>query len=197
MLSNFFRMFPMPATMKHIPPGARHEAKVELTLNVLFSTLPLWFGGLVIGGGRIFRELKFDGELQGTVLSNLGDALLLSASQGELFFLTTATLGPTLYIGLTSFRNHQKAYPWVRPQFALAVLLALTATAFYFMSRDGDYADYWALVLFSLILYCVALLILYPVMAYEHARNGFNAQQEQQNQEQTFMAGYSNHRRAT
>lgn len=189
-IQNFLRIFPLPRIMKRLPKSAKHEASVELFLSVLFSTLPIWFGSLITATDKVH---KVSAGGNGFFLTYWNE-IVSTISNGELFFFVTAALGPTLYIGLTSFGKKAKPYPWIRPQFIVVFLINLFATVLFFQSRAGGYASSPSLILTSFVLYLIALALLYPAMVYDHATRPFDPASEQKKQDDDFTGGYTKHR---
>lgn len=191
-IQNFLRVFPLPRILKRLPQEAQREAGIELFLSVLFSTLPIWFGSLINAIDQVHKTpTTKDG-----FLITYWNEIVQTVSNGELFFFVTAALGPTLYIGLSSFGKKAKPYPWIRPQLIVVILVNLFATVLFFQSRAGGYANSSSLILTSFFLYLVALALLYPAMVYDHAMRPFDPASEQQRQDDDFTGGYTKHRGA-
>lgn len=173
--------------------SAQLEALYELVLTVIFSTMPIWLLGLL---SAIQTYVSIDDSQRS--LDYFWDAYLSSMrgaiSNAEMLMYVAAMLGPTFYLGLSSFRQGQAPYPWVRLQIIVAVLTGLIATALFIVFRDTERTDDPFIVSSSLILYAFSLAILFPTMAQNHARYGYFPAAEQSRQTDEFTREYERHR---
>lgn len=190
----FFSRVPIVGVLAHTSMPAIIEAIVEMSLSVVFSTLPIWFAGALFALPQFFDSVPFDKRGFDTFLPIYLDAVVKTIANGELLMYVTASLGPTLYIGLSSFGKKGKPFPWVRPQLIVAVLINLFATALFFVARDKGFASETALIMFSALLYLTSLLLLFPAMAYEHDRARFEPSEVQREEQDEFANGYRRHR---
>jgi hypothetical protein len=190
----YFSKIPIIGSLASIGWSAQKEALIEMSLTVLFATLPIWFGASIIAVNKYFA-LEGTGTGTARIFTSLYAACVLSAvSNGELLMYTAALLGPTLYIGLSSFGRKGKPFPWIRPQLIFAVLLNLFATALFFMSREFGYAEEPLFVFFSLIFYLTSIILLFPAMAYEHDVTRATMGKIQRDDQDEFLDNYRRHR---
>jgi len=177
--------------MANISAAAKREALVELIINILFSALPIWFGALIYTCISFF---PLDDKSWSIMTTHAWNGFVRNVSSGELLMYATATLGPTLYIGLSSFGGKDKPFPWVRPQLILAILLNLFATVLFFFSRDKGFASNETFIIFTAIIYSVCIILLFPSMAFVHDKNKFLTREAQTEDQDSFLAGYRHHR---
>lgn len=168
---------------------AKFEAGVEMLVNVLFSTLPIWFGGLIYGIVTHFSQV----ECPKNFAQNFASGIFKNISNGELLMYAAATLGPTLYLGLSSFGTRQKPFPWIRPQLIVAILITLLATVLFFVSRDKQFTKDVFFVCISSAIYFLSLVLLYPSMAFQHSQK-LDVSEIQTEEQDAFMNGYRRHR---
>lgn len=181
---------PIFGALFEIDPRATVEATIELTIGVIFSTLPIWFGAIIFAGNKIFEPNQTS-----SFWCLYTSFFVDSISNGELLMYAAATLGPTLYLGLKFLKNKKKPFPWIRPQFFITVVLSLLAAVFFFMARDHQYAGNLKFVIFSAIIYALSLLLLFPSMAFdqESTRDPKEAIKKSEDQ---YMKSYQAHRKS-
>lgn len=187
------RYVPIYGALAGVERKAIGEALVEIVLNVIFATLPIWLGGLLIGFKK-YVESHSSGGVDG-FLSVFFDAMYGLVSNGELLMYATATLGPTLYLGFSYFGNKTKPFPWIRPQLVLSILVTLCASALFFDGRNSGYMGSNLLVSLSIFFYLFALMLMFPAIAYNHHARSFDAERIMKEDSDEFMAGYDQHRR--
>jgi len=187
-MGKYFSFLFMPS----ISNKAKGEAFAEMIINVLFSTLPIWFGGVIYACIAFFSGS--DQTLQGFIIF-IWNGLLRNVSNGEFLMYAAATLGPTLYLGLSSFRRKEKPFPWVRPQLIIAILINLFATVLFFFARDKGFAPNQPFVFFTTVIYIFCLVLLFPSMAFNHDRRPVMVNDAQTEEQNNFISGYRNHRR--
>lgn len=183
---------PIIGALANISKKAQIEAFVEMLVTVIFSTLPIWFGGAILTINAYFENLDKLGTE--SFLGLYIQYILLSISNGELLMYAAATLGPTLYLGLSSFGKSDKPFPWVRSQLVIAIIINVFATVLFFMARDKGYASQSSFVHFTLMPYFLSLILLFPAMAFEHEKKFGDVREMQQEEQDGFMAGYRQHR---
>ena len=187
-MKKFFFFLFMPG----ISAIAIREAMVELLINMLFSTLPIWVGALLYTCISFFPSVDKSWPILG---SQMLVGLVKNISSGELLMYAAATLGPTLYIGLSSFGHKEKRFPWVRPQLILAILINIFATVLFFVSRDKGFASSEDFIIFTAIIYFSCLFLLFPSMAFEHDKKIAMYSDVQTEEQDSFSEGYRRHRR--
>jgi len=179
---------PIFGALFDIDPKAILEAFVELTIGVVFSTLPIWFGAVIFAGDKIFDPDQNTG-----FWCLYSSYFVKSISNGELLMYAAATLGPTLYLGLKFLKTKNPPFPWIRPQFFIAIILSSFATVFFFLARDHGYANNLSFVVLSASIYLFALMLLFPSMAFDQ-ENTRNPEKELKKSEVNFLEGYQHHR---
>lgn len=173
--------------------AAQLEAVYELALTVIFSTMPIWLFGLL---NAVEAYVLLDDtertfwQFWDAYISSMREAI----SNAEMLMYVAAMLGPTFYLGLSSYRQGQAPYPWVRLQIIVAVLTGLIATALFIVFRDTEDTNDPFMISSSLFLYVFSLSILFPTMALNHARYGYFPAAEQSRQTDQFAQGYEEHR---
>ena len=187
---------------KHIPiwgslaiinGRAQLEAFYELLLTVVFSTLPIWFFSLLSAVNQYSAS-----SLDERSISLFFDLYMVSMrktiSNAELFIYVTSTLGPTLYLGLSSFGRSGKPFPWVRIQLVSAILISFIATGLFITVRNTESTSDSFLIGLSILLYIFALLLLFPAMALGHEGRLINPAEYQSTELDNFQHDYSKHR---
>lgn len=106
----------------------------------------------------------------------------------------TATLGPTLYLGLSSLNKKAPPIPWIRIQLILSITITIVSSVFFFTERNSAHIAQSLLVNISAFMYLASLLLLFPAMAFEHERRRSDASQIQIEDQNSFIDRYSKHR---
>ena len=181
---------PIIGALVNIDRKAKKEASVEMALTLLFSTLPIWFGGAILSINYYFGKLPLVDRSACNFLSTYFSSLYTTISNGELLMYAAATLGPTLYLGFSSFGKRGKTFPWIRPQLVVAIIINLFASVLFFMARDKGYAGEPAFVYVTIILYSLSLILLFPAMAFDHERRAVDPAEIQQEEQEKFISGY-------
>lgn len=188
----FFSKIPIIGALVNISIPAQFEALVELIITVLFSTLPIWLGGAIFSIDFYFNEGKPNNEINFETYKGF---FFSSIENGELLMYAAATLGPTLYLGLSSFGKRGKPFQWVRPQLILAILVNIFASVLFFNARANDYTTMPEFIEFTFILYAFSLILLFPAMAFEHEKKKADVVDAQQEDQNDYINGYRGHRR--
>jgi hypothetical protein len=189
-VKHLFSTIPIIGALGHIGGAAKKEASIEMILTLLFSTLPIWFGGIILSANYYFGKLTESNRTASEFLAAYRSSLFLTISNGELLMYAAATLGPTLYLGFSSFGKRIKPFPWVRPQLVIAIIINLFASVLFFMARDKGYAGEPVFVYVTIFLYFFSLLLLFPAMAYDHQTRSVDPSEIQREDQDEFMAGY-------
>ncbi len=187
------KFFPIWGTLLTTSRSAQIEALFELALSVIFSTMPIWLLGLLNATQEyvsLDQSIRSLGQFWCLYLSAMRDTI----SNAELLMYVTAILGPTFYLGLSSYREGQVPYPWVRLQIIVAVLMGFLATALFIVFRDTDGTGDPFIVSSSLFLYILSLMILFPTVALNHAKFDYSVATEQSRQTGDFTNEYEKHR---
>lgn len=188
----FLLKVPFVSIFFTINKKAQLEAAVEMFVTLIFSTLPIWFGSAILTINKYFEVTKNKSTFN--FVEAYCSFIVASVSNGELLMYAAATLGPTLYLGLSSLGKQEKTFPWVRPQLVTAVIINFFATVLFFMSRDKGYASNATFVFFTAVPYLISLLILFPAMAFDHERREIDPAKIQQDEQDDFINGYSRRR---
>jgi len=193
MVKRYLSGVPIFGSLFTISLRAQAEATVELIITLIFSTLPIWFGGLILSINNFFANYKDESNEKISFISVYINNIVGSVSNGELLMYAAATLGPTLYLGLSTFGRKEKPFPWVRPQLIIAIIINFFATVLFFMARDKGYSGEKVFVYLTFIPYILSIFLLFPAMAFEQDRRADPLQAQREDQEE-FVAGYKRHR---
>jgi hypothetical protein len=189
-MRNYFSRIPIIGALAHVGTAAKKEAIVELLLGLIFSTLPIWFGGIILSANDYFTNFQQQDRTLYNFFTAYCNSLFSTISNGELLMYAAATLGPTLYLGFSYFGTKIKPFPWVRPQVVAAIILNLFASVLFFMAREKKYADDPTFVYVTIFLYLLSLLLLFPAMAYDHESRTTDPSGVLHDSQEEFMAGY-------
>lgn len=187
-VNNFIKRIPIIGILSHTESAAKKEAAIEMGTTVMFSTLPIWFGGLIIAINHYFLSIPPDNRCFLNFILTYLQSFYSTISNGELLMYAAASLGPILYLALSTYRQNGKQ-PWIRLQITIAILTNLLASVLFFLARDKNYAGDLAFVNFTIIIYIFTLTLLFPAMAMDHQRRA-NPVEIQRAQQEDFVAGY-------
>jgi hypothetical protein len=185
-----FARIPIFGALGGMSGSAIKEASVEMLITLLFSTLPIWFGGIILSSNFYFTNIAANARSTDVFIAIYCKSLFSTVANGELLMYAAATLGPTLYLGFSSFGAKSKPFPWVRPQLVIAILINLSASVLFFMARDKGYAGESIFVYTSLIFYLLSLVLLFPALAYAHEMRTIDPAELQREDQDEFMDGY-------
>lgn len=185
---------PIIGSLFEIRASAQREALVEISLSIVFSTLPIWFSSLILSLSPYFEANSPEDRTITEFFRIYRDEVFHAVSNGELLMYVAAALGPTLYLGLSSFGKKKKPFPWVRPQLVIAILINFVSAVLFFTARDKGYAAEPSFVYGSATLYFISLALLFPAMAFNQEQEGFNPTEAQQEDQENFRSGYRDHR---
>jgi hypothetical protein len=189
LLKRLFTKIPIIGVLANLQFNAILEALIELIITLLFSTLPIWFYALVDSIGN-FYKIPIDTRSASLFYCTYKSSLVKTVSNGELLMYAAATLGPTLYLGLSYFGKKNKPFPWIRPQLVLSILITAFSTCMFITSRQLGYANDVSFVSLSALLYFLSLILLFPAMAYDQEIKLANILKMQQSSEDEFRDGY-------
>lgn len=197
-LKGAFAKIPIFGELTKTSFKAQKEATIEMLLTLIFSTLPIWFGGLRVAANKYFSPPAVAESTEKVTdisfLSLYWEALIKGVSNGELLMYSAALLGPTLYLAFASFARKKPPFPWVRPQVISAVLINFIAAQLFFASRENNYSDSPDFIAATLCLYAITLFMLFPAMAYAQDRMTFDSSEVQREEQKDYQQGYANHR---
>jgi hypothetical protein len=192
-MRHYFSKIPIIGILSHISKTATKEASVDLSLTLIFATLPIWFGGAILTINDYFGKISSADRSMSNFLATYCQAIFKTISNGELLMYAAATLGPTLYLGVSSFGKKGKPFPWIRPQLVAAILINLFASVLFFVARDKGYAGEIAFVYTTIFFYILALILLFPAMAYDQQTRSDPSEALREGT-QEFMTGYRDRR---
>lgn len=195
-LNNLFVQIPIIGILGKVSKKAIKESLVEMFLTISFSTLPIWFGSLILTIDRYFGSTLPELRSMSCFLDSYWQFLIKSLSNGELLMYTAAILGPTLYLGLSTFGKDkaEQPFPWIRPQLYISVMINLIAGVLFYMSRDKGYTGDTAFIGFSLVPYLLSLALLFAAITFEHEKRIADLPDAQREEEDAFITAYSAHR---
>lgn len=192
-----FCRIPIVGNLAKTNAKAQQEATIEMLLTLIFSTLPIWFGGLRGASNKYFNLVNDPKNINKADISFLNiywDEMVVAVSNGELLMYSAALLGPTLYLAFSSFAKRRKPFPWVRPQIVLAVLLNFIGAELFFAARENSYSSSPSFIFATLCFYGFALILLFPAMAYEHDRSTLDLPGVQRDEQNAYQDAYKKHR---
>jgi hypothetical protein len=196
-ISWLFCRIPIIGNLARTSYKAIKEAAIEMVLSLIFSTLPIWFGGLRVASNKYYELLALPVNLRPNNINFLSvyyKAIIQAVSNAELLMYSAALLGPTLYLAFKAFGQKSKPFPWVRPQIVVAVILNFIASDLFFASRENHYSANPSFIFATICFYLFSLIILFPAMAYEHDRALLDPSEEQREQQEAYQQGYQAHR---
>lgn len=178
--------------LKNISRKARKEAIIEMLFSVIFSTLPIWFSGIIVGIKSFFK-----GEILSlnSLIISIFTSTISTISNGELLMYAAATLGPTLYIGLTSIFQSEKPFPGIRMQFLLAILINFFGTVMFFESRADGFTKNILFIILTTSVYLFSLYLLYPSIAFDKVQKYPNASEAQKADTDSYISEYREHKK--
>ncbi len=128
----------------------------EFFLNVIFSTAPIWLGGLFI-----FIDTSVDNR-------RIWESVILTINNGELFMFSTAMVAPILYMAVKTEKG-MPTFPGQLSHISLIVIVGLACSGLFAAARVGK-PDPVLILNISILLYSVSLLLLYLAMVYKNNR---------------------------
>lgn len=136
------------------------DALKEFAVNFLFSTVPIWLGGLII-----FAIDKGSSKSGATLI----ETVMGTVKSGELFMYSTAMVAPILYMALKPEKG-ARTFPGQMSHVVGMAIIALISGAFFGIERAGVVTDAKFTLTISVILYFVSLILLYLAMVYRNYR---------------------------
>lgn len=155
------------------------DAVVELIINLVFSTMPLWLGAFVV--------LIMDNSI-----NDLLDALNSNINTGELFLYSSALLAPVFYMSLYD-KPGAYAFPSKLSHIVVVVLLILLSAVVFGLQRANISLNAATVFTMSKWFYLIAIVILYLALVYHNARLP-SPSDAMKNSEEDFMERLKRHR---
>lgn len=157
-------------------------AMVELVPNLLFSTVPIWLGAILMLADESNEKNWFQ-------------LLMANLQNGELYIYSTALLGPLYYFIFTEYAGVNK-FPNGRSLIIGSSLISLCAVAYFSALKTGKMFGFLGKIdkefvfAFSWKLYLGAVLIAYLAYVYKKMLEGSTADIEQR-QTGSFLDEYN------
>ena len=151
------RRLPIIGPLADCRPEYHPPAVKQLTLDFVFSTLPLWVGALVI----LLTSSEGVGPLE---------ALFTTFKRGELFIYCTATLGPIIYISNKERRDSPNFPGRLSLLVAVIVIVAVCTTSFSLYRANVILNEPLAFQI-SLYAYGISLFLYYLTILYDVLRS--------------------------
>src|SRR5579871_6519255 len=131
------------------------EAAIAWTVSLILTTVPIWFGGIMLRG------------LSQNASKSYWDLCLSTVSAGQLFLVATTVLAPVIYVTL------RERYPIVHFPSRLAIVLStggifIIATGFFAEQQAHVQLDAKFQLLCSALLFFASLALGYIAAVYDH-----------------------------
>lgn len=133
------------------------EAAKEFAVNFVFSTPPIWLGGMIIFSIDRSPNKSFFGSVVGTLNS------------GELFMYAAAMVAPIIYMALKPEKGSRN-FPGQLSHITFIAIVAFISAAFFALQRAAVFVDERFVFYLSVILYSLSLILLYLAMVYRNNR---------------------------
>lgn len=180
-LSRLVRKIPLVSGLPDCTIADHRDAAIEFFLTLVWSTLPIWLGTLVV---YVLKNAPAN-TWSGALYSNIGS--------GELFLYSTSALAPVFYMAL-----HDKPgvgeFPSKKIHIAIVSVIMVICGAFFALLRANIELREQLLFHFSTYMYPAALILLYLATVYHHARHG-NPAAEMRSQEERFSDRFQRRQR--
>ena len=156
------RLLPIVGGLVDTRTRDHKEALTEVSLNVVLSTIPIWFGALIMLADMQNRDTYFVN-------------LVNNMRNGELYLYSTAMLSPLYYFIFKEIREFPH-FPSSRMLMLVSGLIILLSAGFFAIQKansifgfeqrlDEDFIFSW-----SWKVYLMAILIVYVAHVYKHLR---------------------------
>lgn len=133
------------------------EASKEFALNFVFSTAPIWLGGLII-----FSLDKKDNK-------SFITSIAITMDSGELFMYAAAMVAPIIYMALKPEKGSRN-FPGQLSHISLIAIIAIISAAFFALHRARVLVDENFVFSLSIALYIISLVLLYLATVYRNNR---------------------------
>jgi len=183
----FISRLPIFSVLVNLSRAAMKGAAIQLLLNVIFSTLPVWFFAIIFSIPKHYNDPN-NSYIYAAFLSAIS-----AISNGELFMYTTATIGPLFYTAMKYQNPSDRPFPRLLSLAVISILISLFATSVYIVSKLYALTSKPGIIFVSFLCYIFAISILFSIMAFDHeqVKRPMEAMREDEND---FQQGYSSHR---
>jgi hypothetical protein len=167
------------------------DAVKKVVVNLILSTSPLWLGSLIVFSVDVQRAKTFS-----AYVSVLRDAL----SEGEMLIFATAAIAPMFYFALTPPRAAAtRDFPGRISHIVCGLLIFMICTALFGAQRSGVKIDPNFILPGSLVVYCIAILMIFVATVYRNWRDSSDevaraAEEIAKTGEDRFLAAAMEHR---
>ena len=154
------RKLPLLSGLADCRLSDHEDASKEFSVNLIFSTAPIWLGGLII--------FSLD-QSQNKTFFSLLITMISTVRGGELFMYSTAMVAPIVYIAL----KPEKGIPIFPGQISHVVfitIVAIISAAFFAIQRTGVWIDTNITFPLSFVLYILSLILLNLATVYKNYR---------------------------
>jgi hypothetical protein len=161
------RGIPLFGTLPDTRRSDHWEAFTEVSVNILLSTVPIWFGVII---GRVFDiEHRASTTLFGIIVENL--------RSGELFLYATALLAPLYYFIFRDYRGSRR-FPSSGAFMLLSALILIISGGLFAIERAEStltqikFLDHSSIFFLSWWMYIFAIIIVYIAHVYKNLMEG-------------------------
>ena len=138
------------------------ESGKEVFVNFLLSTSPLWLGSLITFSVDRQPQKTFGGYMS---------VLTRSLSDGEMLIYATAAIAPMFYFSLIR-AGGTRDFPGRLSHIVSGLLIFMICTTLFGVQRSGAKIDPNFVLPGSLIMYCIAMAIIFVATTYRNWRDG-------------------------
>jgi len=154
------------------------EAFKEFFINLVFSAMPIWLGGMIIYA------------MDKSIEKSLWKAVVNTFFQGELFMYAAAMVAPIMYMALKPEKNAPN-FPGQIGHIVIISLIGVTSAVFFALQRTGVWLDMQFIFPMSVFLYISSLFLLYLATVYRNYR-ATGAVDASRQQTQDFVEEFNN-----
>lgn len=152
------RKLPLLGGLAHCRLSDHEDASKEFGVNFVFSTAPIWLGGLII--------FALD-QAQNKTFFSLLIAMIGTVRGGELFMYSTAMVAPIVYLALKPEKG-VPIFPGQMSHVVFITIVAIVSSAFFAIQRTGVWIDTNITFPLSVGLYILSLILLYLATVYKN-----------------------------
>lgn len=184
---NLLSKIPIWGCVFKYDPKARKEAFYEMSVIVLFSTMPIWLGN-IINSFLLYSEQE-NSSYPFLFFSNFNEYI----QNGELLVYILALTGPTFYLLLTNSNgNESQNFPYFRLFAFVSFILGIVSAVMYFHANDNEYTNNTLFLTSTKVMYLFALFLLYPFFTFKHQAN-VSIPRASTSLTKNFQSGYAEH----
>lgn len=156
----FVRKLPLFSGLADCRLSDHAEAIKEFGINFIFSTAPIWLGGLII--------FSLDKSSEKSI-SEFLNTMITTVQRGELFMYSTAMVAPIVYVALKPEKG-MPIFPGQMSHVVFIIIVGIISAAFFAIQRTGVWIDIKFTFSLSVFLYFLSLLLLYLTTVYRNYR---------------------------